>query len=272
MLPIGERVPPRSDAIFQSVVAPAPAGRLRQIVKRAARRAGIDARRIGLHSQPEQRRARLLDNGAIDLVLDVGANRGDYGKQLRDCGYRGRLISFEPLSAPYALLADRSSEDPSWDCRQLALGRQTATSTIHVAANDGASSSLLDMSVELRAIDETVRYVGSEAVEVRSLDAVAAEFARPDDRVWLKIDVQGYELEVLDGAADTLASVHGLEIEMSLIALYDGQPLLHEMLEVIGALGFELVDVEPAYRDPRSGRVLQVDGIALRKDRSAPLG
>jgi hypothetical protein len=124
------------------------------------------------------------------------------------------------------------------------------------------------MSSELHAIDSTVRYVASESVQIQSLDAMADELLGPSDRVWLKIDVQGYELEVLAGASKTIACVDGLEIEMSLVALYDGQPLIHDVLDVVNALGFELIDIEPAYRDPVSGRVLQVDGIALRRDGS----
>lgn len=237
---------------------------VRRIVRRAARRVGVDVRRIGPHNRPEIRRARLLGDGGFDVVLDVGANRGGYGSQLRAQGYRGRIVSFEPLADPFRQLDAMSSADPRWECRNIAIGAQAASLMLNVAANEGASSSFYAMSPELRTRDETVRYLGAERVDVQPLDAVAGEFLAANDRAWLKIDVQGYELAVLEGARQTLDRVAALEIEMSLSALYEGQPLMHEVLEVLRAEGFELIDIEPAYRDPGTGRVLQVDGIALR--------
>jgi FkbM family methyltransferase len=239
---------------------------VRRIVKRAGRRAGMDIQRLGLHSQPELRRAQLLAGGNFTVVVDVGANRGDYGRQIRQCGYRKRIVSFEPLPEPFSRLQARASTDALWDCRQLALGTESATRRLNVAANNGASSSFFDMSADLQIIDKSVRYVGCEEVQVCPLDAVADELIGPSDRVWLKIDVQGYELQVLEGARRAVEKVDGLEIEMSLVPLYDGQPLMHDVLDVVRANGFELIDLAPAYRDPESGRVLQIDGIAMRRD------
>lgn len=238
--------------------------RLRRIVKDAGQLGGIDISRVGLHSQPERRRARLLTEGDVTLVLDVGANHGGYGRELRQAGFHGRIVSFEPLAEPFGLLQAEASGDGAWVCRQLALGARSRTHSLHVAANTGASSSFFEMSSDLHEMDPSVRYIGREEVQMCALDDIGDGLINAGDRVWLKVDVQGYELEVLEGAHRTLGQVSGLEVEMSLVPLYDGQPLMHDVLDALRASGFRVVDLWPAYCDIHTGRVLQIDGIALR--------
>jgi FkbM family methyltransferase len=239
--------------------------RLRRGIQRAVHRAGVDIKRRGPQVQFELRRAQLLAEGGFGVVVDVGANHGDYGAQLRRCGYNRRIVSFEPLAEPFRRLQRRAIGDASWICHQMALGTEPATLKLNIAANGGASSSFLDMSSGLHAMDASVRYVGSQDVLVSTLDDIADDVIGPNDRVWLKIDVQGYELQVLDGGRQALGKADGIEIEMSLVALYDGQPLMRDVLDVLQTYGFELVDLAPEYQDPVSGRVLQVNGIALRR-------
>src|SRR4051812_23465758 len=88
---------------LRGVVAPPPVGsHLRRRIEHAVRRVGLDVRRIGPHTRLELRRAQLLADGEYDLVLDVGANRGGYGSQLRQYGYQGSIFSFEPLAQPFS--------------------------------------------------------------------------------------------------------------------------------------------------------------------------
>jgi FkbM family methyltransferase len=197
-------------------------------------------------------------------VLDAGANEGSFGRTLREEGYAGRIVSFEPLSHAYAKLERAAESDPQWECVRVALGAESGRAVLNVAGN-WASSSLLPMKRRLRRADPRFAYVETEAVDVATLDDLRPQFLRPADRVLLKLDVQGFELEVLRGAARTLRQVAALEVELSLKRLYDGGPLMDEVVEYLDARGFSLVESEPTFVHPKTRKTLQLDGLFTRK-------
>jgi FkbM family methyltransferase len=226
----------------------------------ALRRRGLDVRRW---RPPEGRRAALIRSQGIQLVLDVGANRGQYGESLRASGYMGRIISFEPLHAAYAALEARTTADPLWECRRIGLADVDGAAEIHVAGNS-ASSSLLPMREEhVRALPHSA-YVGKETIALSRLDTAVSKLPE-DANTMLKLDVQGYELHVLEGARHSLAKITVVETELSLVRLYDGQPLLKDMTDYLYEAGFELLALEPGFHDSASGRILQFDGMFVRR-------
>lgn len=210
------------------------------------------------------RRMRILEDAGVTAVLDVGANQGQFAHELRSAGYAGRIISFEPLSGAYAALSEAAADDPSWDCRRLALSDADGDAEIHVAQNS-VSSSLLEMAPRHVAAAPDSRYVATEQIPQARLDTVAGELMNGQDRAYLKVDVQGAEAKVLAGAREALAQVVAVEIELSLVPLYQDQTLFRDMLDLLDASGYDLVSLEPAYADPRNGHVLQVDGIFIRR-------
>jgi hypothetical protein len=107
-------------------------------------------------------------------------------------------------------------------------------------------------------------YVGHEAVTTRRLDGLLQTLAIEGAAVYLKVDTQGSELKVLRGAGTALRLIDTLELELSLVPLYEGAPLFTDMLAWLAARGYELVGLEPAFSDPRSGRLLQADGFFHR--------
>jgi hypothetical protein len=108
-------------------------------------------------------------------------------------------------------------------------------------------------------------YVGVEDVPVRRLDAVVGEWLQPDDAAFLKIDVQGFERQVIAGAAATIDDhCVGLQLELSFVALYDGDMLIREALDLMASMGFQLTGLAPDFIDVRNGRVLQADGVFFR--------
>lgn len=217
----------------------------------------------------EQRRERLLETLGTDLVLDVGANAGQYGIEIRRSGYAGRIVSFEPASETFARLRDTSQSDPLWAARHIALGAEPGTATLNLAANDGKSSSFLDQRDVSFGTTATARYVGAETVEVSTLETVGPEITSEQDRVLLKIDVQGLEVEVLDGAGSFLERVQAIETELSLYPMYEDQPDWRELCDRLGELGFVFFAVDPGYSDPRSGRLVEMDGLFVREQLAA---
>ncbi|MEI6971957.1 MAG: FkbM family methyltransferase [bacterium] len=208
----------------------------------------------------------ILKEKHITVVLDIGANIGQYAQCMRNSGYGGRIVSFEPLSAQYEMLSRQAVADGEWECRRLALGDIDGEMEISVAGNS-VSSSLLPMCDSHVEAEPRSAYVGTQQVAVSRLDSIAPGILKADDRVWLKLDVQGYEKNVILGACNTLSQVAVVECELSLLPLYKGQALYHEMIGLMEQNGFTLASVGDAFNDLRTGRLLQFDGIFTRQTR-----
>ena len=208
---------------------------------------------------------KQLEMRRVDTVFDVGANSGQYATDLRMAAYKGPIVSFEPLSAPFALLERNAAKDPLWECRQCALGDSDGMVSINVAGNAGASSSILPMLKSHQDAFPPANYIGTEEVPIHKLDTIAPEYLRPSDQIFLKIDVQGFEKHVVAGGSATIKDhVIGAQLELSFIPLYEDGMLIREALDLAYSSGFVLTELVPGFRDPRDGRMLQADGIFFR--------
>jgi FkbM family methyltransferase len=222
-------------------------------------------------------RGQLIGERRIDLVLDVGANEGRFALGLRRDGYAGRIISFEPLTNAFAKIEVASADDPSWECLQLALGAAPGRATLNVAAN-WASSSLLPMNRRLRRAEPRVAYVGTEECSVATLDQLSPHLLDSEERLYLKLDVQGFELEVLRGAAATLGRVEVLDVELSLAKLYRGAPLKEEVVGYLAARHFALLGTRAGVCasedrcDPSSRRPVRSNPLSVSPDQDRGLG
>lgn len=235
-------------------------------VRRVLRAATLDVIRFKPGSHPVARRMRLLQRHEVDLVFDVGANAGQYALELRQLGYGGRIVSFEPLGAAFAALRQRTLHDAAWQAVQCAVGDAPGRATINVAGNS-ASSSLLPMLERHVASAPHAAYVGTEEVAVETLATLYQRHAGDALHPFLKIDVQGYEQRVLAGAGAALDRFVGVQLEMSLVPLYDGELLLPDMIKLLESRGFTLMNLEPGFADAEGGQLLQVDGIFFRGPR-----
>jgi FkbM family methyltransferase len=222
------------------------------------RRLGVEVVRYAPRNYLHLRRPLLLADERIDVVLDVGAHDGSWARSLRESGYEGRIVSFEPLAEP---VADR---DGRWDWHALALGDRDGAAVFHVSANRKSSSLRPMADLHVRHAPES-RVVETRDVRVARLDSL--DLLEPEERAYLKLDVQGGELDVLRGAARTLAQVRLVEAELSAAELYEGQPLIGEVIEHLRAAGFGLIAIETAFRDRGSGDLLQANGLFRRRDR-----
>lgn len=211
-------------------------------------------------------RKRLLDSLGIDLVLDVGANAGQFATSLREpMGYRGRIISFEPLPDAFETLKSLAANDARWEAQNVALGDANGELRLHVSKNR-VSSSFLPIRETSTLVEPNSAYEAVCVVPVRTLDNVLPTLAAvgPASRIMLKIDTQGYESRVLAGSEMSLRRVSLVQMEMSLISLYEGEVLFLDMCTAMQNRGFQLIGLEPGFADAATGRLLQVDGIFAR--------
>ena len=236
---------------------------MKRILKSLLNRAGVDVVRYRPVPQHLARRAHLLSRFGATVVLDVGANAGIYARELRRIGYRGRIVSFEPLSSAFTALAAQAAHDPAWEAVNAALGAERGEAVLNVAANSWSSSLRPMLNAHLAAAPESA-YVATETVRMETVDAVFDRCVRPDDRVWLKIDTQGHERDVLAGAAASLPRIDTIQLEMSPVRLYEGEALFTEMYDWLVAQGYACVHLEPGLVDPADERLLSLDGYFQR--------
>jgi FkbM family methyltransferase len=206
---------------------------------------------------PRTRRIRLLEN--VDLVVDVGANRGQFAEWLRRLGFSGRIVSFEPLASAYSALEERVRGDPRWTCHRFALGDRRARARIHVAGQEIASSFLQPTKATVEAAPGMAQ-TRSEMVDVVRLDEVWSDVVGEPRRCYLKIDVEGYEMPVLRGGESSLRRTAFVETELSVRPVYTHGPVLLEVAHYLASAGFSIVSLEPN-QTLEDGQILMMDCV-----------
>lgn len=232
-------------------------------VKGLGRKLGIEVRRDYPQRSLAAARMRVLDETGGDLVVDGGAYRGAYGRELRASGFRGKITSYEPQSDAFAALADSCHADEGWCCERLALGDRDGTDEIHLS-QDGPTNSLLAADSKFTDHNPAAIPTRTEPVSLRRLDTIVSGGGLGEGALYVKLDVQGSELAALWGAEGCLGRIVAVEIEMSLVPVYQGQPLLVDVVKHLGVRGFSTVrTLVPHYWYP-DGTLVQVDGIFTR--------
>lgn len=213
--------------------------------------------------------ASMLAAHGVTLVFDIGANYGQYATMLREAGYRGRIVSFEPQAEAHRRLVSASQGDHGWiPGERVALGARNESVTMNIAGNS-VSSSILRMDDCLANAFPQAVHVKSETITVVPLDEVAPKYIEENDRVFLKIDTEGFEASVLDGASRILDRVVGVQLEMAFVPLFVGQSLFEELYQRLTHLKFVPWAVLPGVTDMKSGRMFQCDGVFFR-DQPSP--
>ena len=232
---------------------------LERLIRRTANRFGIDIHRYRPGESLHGRLSAMLEHYGVDLLFDVGANVGQFAHSIRRAGFQGKLVSFEPLSSAHAELLRMSRHDSGWEVApRIAIGAHEGEVEIKISRNSFSSSVLSMLPAHLNAAPESV-YTGTERVRLSQLDTAARDYVQTRQVPFVKIDTQGYEDRVLDGATEILDRAVGLHLELSFVPLYEGQALFDEMVERLLGAGFRLWGIWPGIHDPDSGRMLQVD-------------
>jgi FkbM family methyltransferase len=212
---------------------------------------------------PEAQLVHALGHFGIDRVIDIGAHSGQYARHLRAAGWAGPILSFEPQQGPHAALEEASRDDPMWEVAPpVALGERDGRAELLVSA-DTDMSSLLPQNATLGRISPSSRITGRQLVRMARLDTALA--GRELGRLFLKLDVQGAEWRVLEGAPLTLERTVGLQLEMALVPLYEGERDWRATIDRLDSLGFALHLLIPGYYERKLARQLQVDGVFFRR-------
>jgi FkbM family methyltransferase len=232
---------------------------LRRVLIRALNAAGLEVARIKPALSP-------LMHHRINVLFDVGANKGQYARDCRKLGYQGQIISFEPLPEAYELLSASAKHDQRWTVHnRCAIGAEPGETEINISQNSQSSSILPILKAHVDAAASS-RYVGTAKTNVITLDSVFDLYCKPDDKIFLKIDTQGFEAQVLKGAEKSLSKIAAVQLEMSIVPLYEGQKLYDYFIDYLRERGFFLWSLESGFFDKASGQHLQFDATFVRND------
>jgi FkbM family methyltransferase len=220
----------------------------------------------------ERHLRRLLTTFDVDCVFDVGANEGQFVEMLRDAvGYQGPVISFEPNPPVFARLRDKAAADPEWQVQNIGLGLEAGTLTLHVyESSDLSSMRPLDPAAGHQPKNALARDI---SVPVKTLASVLDElrgtigFRRP----FLKIDTQGFDLEVARGAGGRLREFVGLQSEIAFQPLYQGAPDYRAAIEYFQEAGFVLSGLFPIH-DVHFPELVEMDCVMVRRDLAGEAG
>lgn len=198
----------------------------------------------------------VLRSLCCEYIVDVGANRGQFALAARQVSPRAKILSFEPLAEPAQIFERVFDHNPNVILYPYAIGREKTHSTIHITKDDD-SSSLLPVSKQQSDLFPGAVEKETRQVEVYPLSQLIEPASIPSASL-LKIDVQGYEFEVLQGCEDILQKFSHLYIECSFVQLYEGQPLAHEIIAWLESRNFILSSIHNLY--------YAKDGMAIQGD------
>lgn len=235
---------------------------MKAFLKSLARRFNYDI--MHLPTDPLMRQWQdLLHTNGIDLIFDVGANTGQYAQRIRALGYRGDIISFEPMAEAYQQLRKLSSADPNWQAIHTGVGHYNGKAVINVSSNSYSSSILKILPLHIESAPDAV-YTRQEEISIQRLDSLIDQFYQPDKNLFVKVDTQGFERQVFEGSGKALDKIKGFQMELSLQPLYESEALMQEMIMLLRQQGYTLQLIESGYRNDKTGEIIQVDGYFFR--------
>jgi FkbM family methyltransferase len=208
---------------------------------------------------------KLLEQYKIEVVLDVGANKGQYHDLLRqEVGFQGEILSFEPVSKYHKMLKARSVEDPLWQIYDFALGSEPGEAEINVTQSPGLNSFLSPRTDVVDGFWKEGSIVATEKVKIRTLSEVLGEAGIDcaTRGVYLKLDTQGFDLEVIKGAGALLNDIRALQTEASIRPIYNGMPSYIEAVNILNERGFDLSGMFPVTHDDAL-RLVELDFVFI---------
>jgi FkbM family methyltransferase len=238
---------------------------IRKLIRRGMNKRGFEVVLLKYETSYPLTIKRLLDYAEINTVIDIGANIGQFAELLRETGYTKRIISFEPLNEPHKILKLKAEKDKEWVIpERMAVGNKIGTIQVNISANSMSSSVLQMLKTHADAAPEST-YIGVEECPITTLDHFFSEYKGPFDRnIFLKVDTQGYEMQVLEGAEKILERAKLVELEISFTDLYKGQVSYQDLIKFMESKGFQLWSLFPIFTN-ENARLLQADALFLKE-------
>lgn len=237
---------------------------MKNIIKKLFNLFGLHICKFSAINVPAYQTVQALKAHNINVVFDVGANVGQFASELLEYGYTGKIVSFEPLPQAYASLVSQANGNQNWIVHpRCALGAAPDEIEINVAANSASSSILPMLSAHENAAPHS-KYTHKQPVSLITLDSVLEQYTTVEDNVFIKIDTQGYEWAVLDGAEQALKQSKGVLLELSLIHLYEGQKLWQDLINRLTITNYLIFAIQSGFTDTKTGQTLQIDGLFFK--------
>ena len=240
---------------------------IKRVIQKAARVVGLHLGRYPPVDSLAYHVKTVFRELEIDCVLDVGAHEGEFAGFLRDLDYTGEIISFEPVATSFAKLSLARAADKNWRGHNLALGAEDGELEFNIYAGSVFNSFLKPAAHGTTRFRDATQLVRVDKVPVRRLEAILDDLiaTRPGARIFLKIDTQGYDLQVVRGAGRRLPAIRALQTELAARATYEGMPTLPQALAELDGLGFEVTGLFPVARELDHLRVIEFDCVMCRK-------
>ncbi len=242
-------------------------------MQRTRRKLGLSSgvylklKRMTASPSEDLRMVKLLQTFGIDKVLDVGANTGQFAEALIDFGYKGKIVSFEPSTVAYKEIEKRARKYPNWTlAEKMAIGDTDGTVEINIS-KDTNFNSIKDLKSDYLEYNDQSQVVDQETVRISKIDSLEGEYFDSSESIMLKIDTQGFEQEVLDGAQNSLKYINGIKIEMPIQPVYENVSLdVLQIINYMDQLGFRCVSLSEIGVNLNTGVVQEADGIFIRKE------
>ena len=245
-------------------------GRVRSVI----RRAGFDVTR-----RPHRPDAHQLDwaldavlrSRDVNCIIDVGGNRGHFGQLVRTLGYTGRIVSFEPSPSTLPALAAVAARDANWEVRPVGLSSAPGTAELRLYEGPELDSLL----AALPGVVDQIPIIAEVGTATVTLSTLAIEYPTvvaglDEPRVLLKSDTQGHDAEVLLGAKGLPREVVAVLVELSAQPIYDGQPRMTKVMDVLLDDGFTPVAFQPLFQSSDGLRIVELDGLFMRPESNLP--
>ncbi len=213
-----------------------------------------------------RRQLDLFNKYQIDLLFDVGANKGQFAKLIRTIGYKGRIISFEPIPEAFQFLYANLATDTLHEAVNNAIGNKVGEVELNISANSYSSSILDILPAHVESENNSI-YVDKIKVPIVTIDSIIDNYYSSKDNLFIKIDTQGYEKQVFEGCLNSIDKICGFQMELSIVPLYIGESLMSDMINTLRNYGYTLRLIDGGHMNYTTGELLQVECVFF-KDRA----